>query len=69
MMTENLEPYRPDGKTTASANASLEKCWSEIESPLPYIPIVLPSIEVQKSRFFDYGEEWYTGSTCDALYD
>lgn len=66
MMTENLEPYRPDEKTTASANASLEKCWSETESPLSHIPIVPLPFEVPKSRLFDYGEEWYAESTAPA---
>ena len=45
-MTEKLEP---DEKTIASLNASLEKCWNDAENPLPYIPLVVPPIEVPDS--------------------
>ena len=57
MMTEKLEP---DEKTIASINASLEKCWNDAESPLPYIPLVVPPIEVPEFNLFGSGKEWYT---------
>lgn len=57
MMTEKLEP---DEKTIASINASLEKCWNDAESPLPYIPLVMPPIEVPEFNLFGSGKEWYT---------
>lgn len=57
MMTENLEP---DEKITASLNASLEKCWNDAESPLPYIPLVVPPIEVPEFNLFGSGKEWQT---------
>ena len=57
MMTEKLEP---DEKTTASLNASLEKCWNDAESPLPYIPLVVPPIEVPEFNLFGSGKEWHT---------
>ena len=57
MMTEKLEP---DEKTIASVNASLEKCWNDAESPLPYIPLVVPPIEVPEFNLFGSGKEWYT---------
>lgn len=56
-MTEKLEP---DEKTIASINASLEKCWNDAESPLPYIPLVVPPIEVPEFNLFGSGKEWYT---------
>ena len=56
MMTENLEP---DEKITASLNASLEKCWNDAESPLPYIPLVVPPIEVPEFNPFGNGKEWH----------
>ena len=57
MMTEKLEP---DEKTIASINASLEKCWNDAESPLPYIPLVVPPIEVPEFNLFGSGKEWHT---------
>lgn len=57
MMTENLEP---DEKIIASLNASLEKCWNDAESPLPYIPLVVPPIEVPEFNLFGSGKEWHT---------
>ena len=57
MMTEKLEP---DEKIIASLNASLEKCWNDAESPLPYIPLVVPPIEVPEFNLFGSGKEWYT---------
>ena len=57
MMTEKLEP---DEKTIASINASLEKCWNDAESPLPYIPLVVPPIEVPEFNLFGSGKEWQT---------
>lgn len=57
MMTEKLEPGE---KTIASINASLEKCWNDAESPLPYIPLVVPPIEVPEFNLFGSGKEWYT---------
>ena len=57
MMTEKLEP---DEKTIASLNASLEKCWNDAESPLPYIPLVVPPIEVPEFNLFGNGKEWHT---------
>ncbi len=57
MMTEKLEP---DEKITASLNASLEKCWNDAESPLPYIPLVVPPIEVPEFNLFGSGKEWQT---------
>ena len=56
-MTEKLEP---DEKTIASLNASLEKCWNDAENPLPYIPLVVPPIEVPEFNFFGNGKEWHT---------
>ena len=56
-MTEKLEP---DEKIIASLNASLEKCWNDAESPLPYIPLVVPPIEVPEFNLFGSGKEWYT---------
>ena len=56
-MTEKLEP---DEKTIASLNASLEKCWNDAESPLPYIPLVVPPIEVPEFNLFGNGKEWHT---------
>ena len=56
-MTEKLEP---DEKTIASINASLEKCWNDAESPLPYIPLVVPPIEVPEFNLFGSGKEWHT---------
>ena len=56
-MTEKLEP---DEKTIASVNASLEKCWNDAENPLPYIPLVVPPIEVPEFNFFGNGKEWHT---------
>lgn len=56
-MTENLEP---DEKIIASLNASLEKCWNDAESPLPYIPLVVPPIEVPEFNLFGSGKEWHT---------
>ena len=55
-MTEKLEP---DEKTIASLNASLEKCWNDAESPLPYIPLVVPPIEVPEFNLFGSGKEWH----------
>ena len=57
MMTEKLEP---DEKIIASLNASLEKCWNDAESPLPYIPLVVPPIEVPEFNLFGSGKEWHT---------
>lgn len=57
MKTENLEP---DEKITASLNASLEKCWNDAASPLPYIPLVMPPIEVPEFNLFGNGKEWHT---------
>ena len=57
MMTEKLEP---DEKTIASVNASLKKCWNDAESPLPYIPLVVPPIEVPEFNLFGSGKEWQT---------
>ena len=57
MMTEKLEP---DEKTIASVNASLEKCWNDAENPLPYIPLVVPPIEVPEFNPFGNGKEWHT---------
>ena len=54
-MTEKLEP---DEKITASLNASLEKCWNDAESPLPYIPLVVPPIEVPEFNLFGSGKEY-----------
>ena len=54
-MTEKLEP---DEKTIASLNASLEKCWNDAENPLPYIPLVVPPIEVPEFNPFGNGKEW-----------
>ena len=51
-MTEKLEP---DEKTIASLNASLEKCWNDAENPLPYIPLVVPPIEVPEFNPFGNG--------------
>ena len=51
-MTEKLEP---DEKTIASVNASLEKCWNDAENPLPYIPLVVPPIEVPEFNPFGNG--------------
>ena len=56
-MTEKLEP---DEKTIASVNASLEKCWNDAENPLPYIPLVVPPIEVPEFNPFGNGKEWHT---------
>ena len=56
MMTEKLEP---DEKIIASLNASLEKCWNDAESPLPYIPLVVPPIEVPEFNLFGSGKEWH----------
>lgn len=56
MMTEKLEP---DEKTIASINASLEKCWNDAESPLPYIPLVVPPIKVPEFNLFGSGKEWH----------
>ena len=56
-MTEKLEP---DEKIIASLNASLEKCWNDAESPLPYIPLVVPPIEVPEFNLFGSGKEWHT---------
>ena len=56
-MTEKLEP---DEKTIASLNASLEKCWNDAENPLPYIPLVVPPIEVPEFNLFGNGKEWHT---------
>ena len=56
-MTEKLEP---DEKTIASLNASLEKCWNDAENPLPYIPLVVPPIEVPEFNLFGSGKEWHT---------
>ena len=56
-MTEKLEP---DEKIIASLNASLEKCWNDAESPLPYIPLVVPPIEVPEFNLFGSGKEWQT---------
>lgn len=56
-MTEKLEP---DEKTIASVNASLEKCWNDAENPLPYIPLVVPPIEVPEFNLFGNGKEWHT---------
>lgn len=56
-MTEKLEP---DEKTIASVNASLKKCWNDAESPLPYIPLVVPPIEVPEFNLFGSGKEWQT---------
>ena len=56
-MTEKLEP---DEKIIASLNASLEKCWNDAESPLPYIPLVVPPIEVPEFNPFGNGKEWHT---------
>lgn len=56
-MTEKLEP---DEKIIASLNASLEKCWNDAESPLPYIPLVVPPIEVPEFNLFGNGKEWHT---------
>ena len=55
-MTEKLEP---DEKIIASLNASLEKCWNDAESPLPYIPLVVPPIEVPEFNLFGSGKEWH----------
>ena len=55
MMTEKLEP---DEKIIASLNASLEKCWNDAESPLPYIPLVVPPIEVPEFNLFGSGKEY-----------
>lgn len=55
-MTEKLEP---DEKTIASVNASLEKCWNDAENPLPYIPLVVPPIEVPEFNPFGNGKEWH----------
>lgn len=54
-MTEKLEP---DEKIIASLNASLEKCWNDAESPLPYIPLVVPPIEVPEFNLFGSGKEY-----------
>lgn len=54
-MTEKLEP---DEKITASLNASLEKCWNDAASPLPYIPLVMPPIEVPEFNLFGNGKEY-----------
>ena len=56
MMTEKLEP---DEKTIAYINASLEKCWNDAESPLPYIPLVVPPIKVPEFNLFGSGKEWH----------
>lgn len=56
MMTEKLEPNE---KIIASLNASLEKCWNDAESPLPYIPLVVPPIEVPEFNLFGSGKEWH----------
>lgn len=56
-MTEKLEP---DEKTIASVNASLEKCWNDAENPLPYIPLVVPPIEVPEFNPFGNEKEWHT---------
>ena len=53
-MTEKLEP---DEKTIASLNASLEKCWNDAENPLPYIPLVVPPIEVPEFNLLGNGKE------------
>lgn len=56
-MTEKLEP---DEKIIASLNASLEKCWNDAENPLPYIPLVVPPIELPEFNLFGNGKEWHT---------
>ena len=42
-----------------SLNASLEKCWNDAESSLPYIPLVVPPIEVPEFNLFGSGKEWH----------
>jgi hypothetical protein len=59
-MTEKLELDRPDEKTVASVNASLEKCWNDATSPLPYTPLIIPSVKVPEFNLFGDGKEWYT---------